>query len=126
MMSGGLVFAQVNGTSTDGASAPSNSNNTLSKISNPLKANSIKEVIFLLVDVMIYVGTALAILAIIYVGFKFVLAQGKPDDITEAKKQLGWILVGLAILISAKTIVLIVQNTLSDAGVVDRSVFTGN
>ena len=76
MLSGGKVFA----TTTDAAPSISNS-----KISNPIKANSIKEVIFLVVDIMVYVGTAFAILAIIYVGFKFVLAQGKPDDITEAK-----------------------------------------
>jgi len=100
-----------------------NSNSSFSKISNPLKVGSIRDVIFLLVDIAVYLGGAFAVLAIIYVGFEFVLAQGKPEKIKEAKMKFLYIIVGLAILISAKAIVVIVQNTLVNSGVVDKSVF---
>lgn len=93
------------------------------KLQNPLKVNSIEAVILLAVDIAIYIGTAFAILAIIFVGFKFVMAQGNADKITEAKSWFFYIIIGLAILISSKVIVVIVENTLIKSGVVKEGVF---
>lgn len=96
---------------------------SFSKIENPLKVDNIRDVIFLAVDIAIYVGSAFAVLAIIFVGFKFVMAQGKPDEIKKAGNWFFAIIIGLAILISSKVIVEIVKNTLVDSGVVNQGVF---
>lgn len=93
-------------------------------LQNPLKVNSIQDVIFLAVDLSIYVGTSFAVLALIYVGFKFVAAQGNEKELIAAKQWLFYIVIGLAILISSKVIVVIVKNTLINSGVVDSKVFT--
>lgn len=98
-------------------------NNTFTKLQNPLKAESIQEVIYLAVDIAIYVGVAFSILAIIFIGFKFVFAQGKPDAIKEAQLWFFYVIIGLAILISSKVIVEIVKNTFIRAGVVNEDVF---
>lgn len=103
------------------SSTPSNPIST--KLENPLKVESIRDVIFLVVDLAIWLGTAFAILAIIFVGFKFIYAQGKPEEIKEAKMWFMYIIIGLAILISAKTITVIIQNTLVDSGVVNKDAF---
>lgn len=95
----------------------------LVKLQNPLKVNSIEEVIYLGIDLLIYVGVAFSIIAIIFVGFQFVMAQGNPKEIDVAKKRFLNIIIGLAVLISSKVIVEIVKNTFIQAGVVDRSVF---
>jgi hypothetical protein len=120
----GIIFAQPNPSPTGGNNSnpsPTGGNNAVStKLENPLKVKSIEGVILLAVDIMIYVGVAFAILAIIFVGLKFVLAQGRPDEITKAKEWFFYIIIGLAILISAKVIVEIVENTLIQSGVVNE------
>lgn len=95
----------------------------IGKLQNPLRANSVSEVIFLAVDLAVYIGVAFATLAIIFVGFKFVMAQGDPKAISEAKSWFFGIIVGLAILISAKVTVEIIKNTFINAGVVDKNAF---
>ena len=95
----------------------------LPKLQNPLKVSSVEGVIFLAVDIAIYIGVAFAILAIIWVGFKFVLAQGNSEKLKEAREYFLWIIIGLAVLISARVIVEIVQNTLIKSGVVNEKVF---
>ncbi len=113
---------------TGGNNAPtppsnSSSNQSFTKLQNPLNANSVQEVLLLAADIAIYIGVSFAILAIIFVGFKFVLAQGNSDKLKEAKMWFLWIIVGLAILISSKVIVEIVKNTLIQSGVVNRGAF---
>ncbi len=99
---------------------------TLPKITNPLKSDSVQDVIFLAVDIAIYIGTAFAILAIIFVGFKFVEARGNETKLKDAKQWFLWVIVGFAILISSKVIVEIVKNTLINSGVVNESVWNRN
>lgn len=89
-------------------------------LQNPLQTKSIKGVIFLAIDIAIYLGTAFAILAIIYAGFKMIMAQGKSEEIKEAREWLLYIVIGFAILLSAKVIVEIIRNTLVDSGVVNE------
>lgn len=96
-------------------------NKTFAKLQNPLNADSIEDVVFLSVDIAMYLGMAFAILSIIFVGFKFVAAQGNEDKLKEAKSWLLWIVIGLAVLISARVIVDIVRNTLVDSGVVQKN-----
>lgn len=98
-------------------------NNKSPTIQNPLRVDSIEEVILLVVDLAIYVGVAFAVLVLIFIGFKFVLAQGNPDKLKEAKMWFLWTVVGLAILISSKVIVEIVKNTLIEAGVTKQEYF---
>jgi hypothetical protein len=134
LVSVSTVFAgaEANTNPPTGASANNNppsspttqtQNKTLPKIDNPLNASSIQDVIFLAVDIAIYVGTAFAILSLIFVGFKFVEAQGSDDKLKDAKKWFFYIIIGFAILISAKVIVEIVKNTLINTGVVNERVW---
>ena len=103
------------GVNTQTTTAQNQPNATLQ---NPLNANSVQDVIYLAVDIAVYVGLAFAVLAIIFVGFKFIAAQGKPKELEDAKKWFLYIIIGLAILISAKVVVTIVKTTLVNSGVV--------
>lgn len=89
---------------------------------NPLKVNSVEEIVLLIVDIAVYLGISFSILAIIYVGFKFVMAQGNPTKIEEAKEWFFYIIIGLAILISSRVIVEIIRNTLVKSGVADEKI----
>jgi hypothetical protein len=122
---GNIVYAVPTGQVGDAPVGDVNkgSSQTITALQNPLKANSIREVIFLAVDIAIYIGTIFAVLAIIFVGFKFVAAQGNETKLKDAKTWFMWIIIGLAILISSKVMVEIVKTTLINSGVVDKSVF---
>lgn len=93
-------------------------------LSNPLKANSIGEVVLDFVQIFSYVVILLAVLALIYVGFQYVIAsaQGASDKIKELHGYLLYIVIGIAIVIGARVIVQVVINTLSATGTVDSGI----
>jgi heme/copper-type cytochrome/quinol oxidase subunit 2 len=72
---------------------------------NPLKAGtSIESFLGSILDFVIRIGSIIVILMTVFVGYKFVVAQGKPDKIEEAKKMLLWTIIGALVLIGAKVI----------------------
>ncbi len=122
--SDGSVSGKVSDGSVSGKPDPNKTTpvQQLVKLQNPLKVDSVEEVIYLGIDILIYIGILYAVFAIIFTGFKFVLAQGNPKEIEDAKKKFTYIIIGLAVLISSKVIVTIVQNTLKQAGVVKEGI----
>ena len=93
-------------------------------LQNPLKTNSVEETLLLIADIAMDIGVIIAVIMIIYAGFKFVTALGDPGKLKDAKGLLLSVIIGLAILLGAKAIVGIVKNTLIQANVVDKSAFT--
>jgi hypothetical protein len=53
-----------------------------------------------------------AVCFIIYSGFLFVTARGKPEQITKAKTNFFWTIIGVAILLGARVIVSIITGTI--------------
>lgn len=88
----------------------------LPKITNPLKKefSDIPSLIKGLVDIILKLATILAVLALVWVGLKFILAQGNPTEIAKARQALWWVIIGIAILFGAQIIVEIIKGTLSD------------
>lgn len=74
------------------------------KIINPLGANGPQSIPAFIHDVLIGVvkiGIPIIALAIIYCGFLFVAARGKPEAITKAKDALLYTLIGAGLLLGA-------------------------
>ncbi|MBP9701868.1 MAG: TrbC/VirB2 family protein [Candidatus Pacebacteria bacterium] len=109
--SGGINEPKPSGGINDGPR-----NQVLPKISNPLKAefSDIPSLVNGLVKIALQLGTIAAVLALVWVGFKFILAQGNPTEIAKARQALGWVIIGIAILFGAQIIVEIIKGTLSD------------
>jgi hypothetical protein len=57
------------------------------------------------------VGLPVIAIAIVYVGFKFVMAQGSSDKINEAKEAFLWVVIGAAIVLGAIVIRTIIMGT---------------
>lgn len=78
---------------------------------NPLKVGTVPELLKLVLEAVVYIGSIILTLAIIWVGFKFVAAQGNPEKIKEARNALVWTLIGGLILLGAQAISLVIQST---------------
>jgi hypothetical protein len=120
------IYAGTTSGSTNGVPATTGSTNTTcpaNQLCNPLKVNSIQDALFLIVNIATYIGVILGVLALIWVGFKFIAAQGNSEKLTEARKFFYAVIIGIAILIGASAIITIIKNTLTTAGVVQSGVF---
>ncbi len=82
-------------------------------IPNPTNAGSdlMSVLRALLEKVVMPVAAVLVVMYIIYSGFLFVKAQGKPADLETAKKNLLWALIGAGILLGAVGISAVVERT---------------
>jgi type IV secretory pathway VirB2 component (pilin) len=93
------------------------------QLPNPLQVCSINDILYLAVDIATYVGVVLAVIFLIYAGFKYVAARGNPEKIKEAHHFLLGVVIGIAILIGASAIVNVIKTTLTSAGVVSSNAF---
>jgi hypothetical protein len=101
-----------------------NGSSALPTLRNPLKnVSSVSDLLYKLVDLLIFVGVIVAIFMFIFIGFKFVWAQGDPKGLQEARSWFVYAVIGTAILISSKVIVDGIKNTLTSAGVVDEKIW---
>lgn len=99
------------------------SNQSTPSLQNPLKADNIEKFLLSMVDLAIFIGVILAVLMFIYIGFKFVLAQGDPKKLKDAKDWFLYAVIGTAVLISSKVIVEVIKTTFISAGVVNENYF---
>jgi hypothetical protein len=80
-------------------------------LENPISVNSLPELIKSMFDAIIQIGLVFVILAIIYAGLQFVMAQGNSEKITKAKSIFLWTIIGGVILLGASAISGVVCNT---------------
>ncbi len=82
------------------------------RITNPLTGvNSIPALIQIILEGVLKIGIPIIALAIIYSGFLFVSAQGKPEAITKAKNAFMYTLIGAAILLGSWAIAKLISET---------------
>lgn len=74
------------------------------KLKNPLKVDNIKDAIKFFVTTLIKIAIPFIVVFFIWAGFKFIMAQGKPDKITEAKKMFWYTIIGMLLILGAWTI----------------------
>src|SRR3989344_4435406 len=117
-LSAGLVLAQdpPPGPSGTPASTPppgpsGTPNPTIITLRTPLKVNSIAEFLELVLKIVTLFALPIIIFFIIYAGFLFVTAQGKPDQITKARNALLYSVVGGVIILGAHLLLAVIQGT---------------
>ena len=76
------------------------------------------------IQIFVYLVVLFAVVMIIYVGLRLVLAQGNKDELIKRKDQLLMLVIGLAIVIGARIIVQVVISTLQSTGTVNPTVIT--
>lgn len=80
---------------------------------NPLKGttNSIPQLVNNLFDAIIQIGLVFVVMAIIYSGLQFILAQGNEDKLKKARSVFLYTVIGGVILLGAGVITEVVCNT---------------
>ena len=84
-----------------------------SGIDNPIDAETIQDLITAILKIIVAVGAPVAVLFLIFSGFKFVTAQGNKNKIAEAREYFIGTLVGIVILLGAEILATIVKGTVA-------------
>lgn len=74
------------------------------KLKNPLKVDTIEDAIKFIVNTLIKIALPVIVLFFIWSGLKFVLAQGKPEEIKKAKNIFWYTIIGTLLILGAWTI----------------------
>lgn len=84
-------------------------------IPNPIQACSFEELITNVSDYVAKVGGILAVVAIIFVGFKLILASVSSNqaELATAKKMFWYVLIGAAVVVGGAVLVHAVVNTIT-------------
>lgn len=80
-------------------------------IVNPIKVNTIQELVTQLLTVMIDLAVIVSVLFFIFAGLKMVMARGDPEGIKDAKGMIWYTAIGACVALGAKSIQLVIQNT---------------
>jgi len=81
---------------------------------NPLGANTtLMSLLQRILDFVIQIGAIIVVLMLVYVGYKFVVAQGEPGKLSEAREMLLWTVIGALILLGAKVIATGIEATVN-------------
>jgi hypothetical protein len=99
-----------NGTPSTGTT---NTNGGGQTIQNPLKVDSLDALLKLVLKAVVDLGTIALTLAIIWVGFMFVMARGNSEAISKARSALVWTIIGGLILLGASAIGAVIQSTVN-------------
>lgn len=118
-----VSYAQV-GTAnpTPSGTVGTSNRGTVFSIQNPLKVDSLGGLIEAFVEIFTYLVVILAVLSLVYVGLRYILARGNPEEMKKMSSWLLYIVIGVAIVIGARILVGVVINTLEATGVVDRGI----
>ncbi len=100
-----------------GAQPPFPGEQSPTTIQSPLAGNidSLQELVEkILRDIVIPIGTPIAVLIIIYTGFLFVTARGNVEKLQRARTAFFWAIIGTAILLGSWVIAEVIGGTVNE------------
>jgi len=88
------------------------------KLQNPLgNIDSFHELIEKILDAAFIIGLPIAVLFIVLAGFRFVWARGNPTELTKAKTNFLYTIVGIAVFFGAWLIAKVIETTMRSLGI---------
>lgn len=110
---GGNIDNQLQPGGGDTGSSGSNVTllNPLGTSCNSTNTDCLRGFLISILDFVVKIGSIVVILMLVFVGYKFVTAQGNDSKIIEARGMLLWTVVGALILLGAKAIALGIEAT---------------
>jgi heme/copper-type cytochrome/quinol oxidase subunit 2 len=92
-------------------------------IPNPLgpKNNTIESFITLLLNTLFPIATLVSVFFMIYAGFLMVTAGGNEEKLSKARQAFLWTVIGIAILLGAKVLSVVICGTINQLGTMQLS-----
>ena len=81
-------------------------------IANPLSIPDIPALLAAILNIIVQLAVPFLVLAVMYVGFLFVVARGNPEKLAQARTALWYTLLGALIILGAKTLATILSSTI--------------
>jgi Type IV secretion system pilin len=81
-----------------------------SRVINPIKVNSIADLLEAILNIVIVLATPFIVFFIIYAGFLYVTARGNAEQVKQASNALLYAVIGGVIIIGSVAIATIVKN----------------
>ena len=82
-------------------------------LQNPIGAASIHDLLATILSAVVQIAIPFLVLAIMYVGFLFVVARGNPEKLAQARQALFYTLLGALIILGAQTLSVILSGTIN-------------
>ncbi len=116
------LAAQFGSSAPGGATFDSSSptpicNGSACSVQNPLRVTNFCDLLKVVLQAILLIGMPVAVVFLVLVGFKFILAQGKPEAIGVAQKNFLHTVIGIAIFLGAWTIAKVIAATMAALGV---------
>lgn len=109
--SGGTNTGNSGGTNTGNSGGTNTGDGTI--LINPLGSiDSLPKLLDAILGAVIQLGAIFLVLMLVFVGFKFVMAQGNEEELRSARTALMWTIIGGLLLLGAQAISLVIQDTI--------------
>lgn len=109
-----LVLAQSGSSqgSLPTGNAPGGTTKTSFELVNPLGIKNFCDLAKKLLDIIISLAVPVAILFLVWAGFKFILARGNPTELGVARKNFMYVIIGIAVFLGAWTLASVISATI--------------
>jgi hypothetical protein len=100
-------------TGNQGQNTGGQGQNSGGSLINPLQSTTVAGFLMNIIDILLIFATPVIIFFIIYAGYLFVTARGESGQIQTARTALTWAIVGGVVIVGARLIISVIQNTVS-------------
>jgi hypothetical protein len=104
----GGTFGGSGGTTLGGCNTVQGGTFTLC---DPLGAASFCDLIKSLLNILLAIGVPIAVLFLVWSGFRFILARGNTTELANARRNFFYVIIGIAVFLGAWTLATIIQAT---------------
>ncbi len=82
------------------------------KLCNPLEVKNFCDLIKVLLNIVLAIGVPVAVLFLVWSGFRFILARGSQQGLADARRNFYYVIIGIAIFLGAWTLATVISATI--------------
>lgn len=84
------------------------------ELCNPIEADTLVQFLNLVLEAIILIAFPFLVLMLVYCGFLFIQAQGKPQELQTARKVFLWTLIGALLVLGAQALSFAIEGTVDE------------
>lgn len=95
-----------------GNQTPAVTNNSVFQLQDPLGIKNFCDLIKTLLNIVLAIGVPVAVLFLVWSGFRFILARGNMTELANARRNFYYVIIGIAVFLGAWTLATIISATI--------------